>query len=597
MLSINTNLPSLIAQTSLKTSTNKLNTAIERMTTGCKINSAKDNAANYSIATNMTTKIGAYQVAEENVAMGLDFITTASDSLDLIADKLSRLRALSEQASNGTYGASSLNAINSEANSIIDEIVRVYNSAEYNGIKLFAGDSDSTTYSSDKVQSAGFLKKVNRRSTVSMKQLADVDANTTISNGSYSISTAEELAKLATMTNNGKITGGDFVLANDIDLSGYDNWTPIGMNDDGWGATFDGNGYSISNLNISSLLPDMPAGLFAFIQEGEVKNLEIVGANVNADYAGVLASQAWRSVISNCSISGSIAGTNVGGMLARGVHNIIDLCYVNIDMKAEGGDCGGFESQDGGDTKITNCVVTGNIVNNGASHIGGYIGDSQNAISNNPIPIISNSYMLIESDDLTQLFYGYFNPSSGGGDGIIRDCYYSSYYNDKSIPVLIPHCNQSVAENVRQASASYKPALYKTNPALINGHNTLRLQVGITGEESSSISIETSFVINNLDYLRGIGLNNNDTLSVVDEILSDVSTKQTEFGAIQNRLESALDEISTQYENLVSSRSTLKDADIAEVSSEYIRQQILQQASATLLATANQSPALALQLI
>ena len=76
-----------------------------------------------------------------------------------------------------------------------------------------------------------------------------------------------------------------------------------------------------------------------------------------------------------------------------------------------------------------------------------------------------------------------------------------------------------------------------------------------------------------------------------------MSAKQTEFGAAQNRLESALEEISTHYENLSSSRSTLKDADIAKVSSEYIKQQILQQASATLLATANQSPALALQLL
>ena len=72
MLSINTNISSLIAQNSMNTSTNKLNQAIERMTTGAKINHAKDNAANYSINTNMTTKIGAYRVAEENTAMGMD---------------------------------------------------------------------------------------------------------------------------------------------------------------------------------------------------------------------------------------------------------------------------------------------------------------------------------------------------------------------------------------------------------------------------------------------------------------------------------------------------------------------------------------------
>ena len=63
-MKINTNLSSLIVQSSLKASTNGLNTAIERMTTGFKINHAKDNAANYSINTKLSSKISAYQVAE-----------------------------------------------------------------------------------------------------------------------------------------------------------------------------------------------------------------------------------------------------------------------------------------------------------------------------------------------------------------------------------------------------------------------------------------------------------------------------------------------------------------------------------------------------
>ena len=70
MVSINTNLSALLVQTSLANSTNALNTAIERMTTGFKINHAKDNAANYSIATNMTSKISAFDVAENNALMG-----------------------------------------------------------------------------------------------------------------------------------------------------------------------------------------------------------------------------------------------------------------------------------------------------------------------------------------------------------------------------------------------------------------------------------------------------------------------------------------------------------------------------------------------
>ena len=82
MLTINTNLSSLIAQSSMKQSTNKLNQAIERMTTGFKINHASDNAANYSISTNMTTKINSYMVAEDNAAMGLDIISTAEGTLN-----------------------------------------------------------------------------------------------------------------------------------------------------------------------------------------------------------------------------------------------------------------------------------------------------------------------------------------------------------------------------------------------------------------------------------------------------------------------------------------------------------------------------------
>ena len=78
---------------------------------------------------------------------------------------------------------------------------------------------------------------------------------------------------------------------------------------------------------------------------------------------------------------------------------------------------------------------------------------------------------------------------------------------------------------------------------------------------------------------------------------NQLSEKSTQLGAVQNRLDSALESSLVNLENLISSRSTIRDADIAEESSAYIRQQILQQASATLLATANQSPSIALQLI
>ncbi len=137
MLTINTNLSSLIAQQNIKTSTSKLNQAIERMTTGFKVNRASDNAANYAIANQMTTKLNSLQVAEENTAMGIDLINTAEATLTQMQDRIERLRALQEQANNNTYGEDSLIAINKECNMLVNEINRLYESAEYNGITLF----------------------------------------------------------------------------------------------------------------------------------------------------------------------------------------------------------------------------------------------------------------------------------------------------------------------------------------------------------------------------------------------------------------------------------------------------------------------------
>ena len=109
--------------------------------------------------------------------------------------------------------------------------------------------------------------------------------------------------------------------------------------------------------------------------------------------------------------------------------------------------------------------------------------------------------------------------------------------------------------------------------------------------------MKTSLSFGTLDELSVLDISDLKSLDILDNLLSQVNAKQIEYGAAQNSIESALGEISTQYENLQSSRSTLRDSDIAEVSADYIRQQILQQASATLMSTANQSPSVALQLI
>ena len=593
MLSINTNLSTLIAQRSMKQSTIKLNQAIERMTTGAKINHAKDNAANYNIATNMTTKLGALQVAEDNCAMGLDKLATVNGTLYQKSEKLQRLRNLAVQSSNGTYGAQSKQAINAEANALVDEIERLYNTAEYNGIKLFEPEQNAELPAdAPRAQYNGFIKEVVKRDTSTMKTLASVDVTQDLVDGTYSISTPEEMKKLADMTNAGLVSAGDeFVLANDIDLGCYENWTPIGLPYyDGttykgtpFMGKFDGNGYFVSNLRIKESPEPLCVGLFAMAGSAwhgvhsEIKNLGIKNVDIDLkDYqqVGSLIGYAAICDITNCYVERGRVLTNgygVGGLVGNlQSTSSIDSCYTNLEVV-------------------------------GRSCVGGIVGAL--------VSTVKNSYSL---SDVTASQ----RESAGGIAGLyyftgsnIINCYVDARNVEGGV-FLGQEAGTTAVLNISNSSyltlGQDKPLVYGASTNLTTSDITnylveqksLNLQVGVNSKDSSHIDLYSSLDFFGVNYLRNIGVDmGSDFLSQIDTILHTVTAKQTENGAIENRLNSALEEISTQYENLVSSRSTLQDADIAEVSSEYIRQQILQQASATLLATANQSASIALSLI
>ena len=139
-ITINTNLSSQIVQANLNKSTNALNQAIERMTTGYKINHASDNAAGYSIARSWEAKLGSLDVAADNAATGADMLSTLEDHYALISTHVQRIRDLTEQAANGTYGTQSKEAIQSEIQARVDEINRIAANCEFGGQNLMNGE-------------------------------------------------------------------------------------------------------------------------------------------------------------------------------------------------------------------------------------------------------------------------------------------------------------------------------------------------------------------------------------------------------------------------------------------------------------------------
>ena len=138
-ITINTNLSSLICQKYLRDATAGMNTAMERLSTGFKINSGKDDAAGYSVVEGMQAKINGYDIIDTNASMGLDMLTTQEGVLDILNEYLQRIRDLTMQAANGTYGSASLNAIKIEVIQRMEEINRLCKVTDFNDMKLLDG--------------------------------------------------------------------------------------------------------------------------------------------------------------------------------------------------------------------------------------------------------------------------------------------------------------------------------------------------------------------------------------------------------------------------------------------------------------------------
>ena len=351
-LTINTNISSIIAQRSLNNATTNLNTSLERMSTGYKINHAKDNAAGYSIASMWETQLGSLDVAADNAATGSDLLTTAEQSYSLLSDHLQRIGDLTEQAANGTYASASLKAIQSEIEARLDEVTRVALNSEFNGIKLMAYQGDGVP-SGVGITSAGINLQV----------------------GLY----AEE--------------------------------------------------NSVINLDVDLFRSATVSGLFSKIAE---------------------------------------AGTESNSTTPASLDDMI------------------------------------------------------NQASNGKYATLEEAVTADETDNLLS----------------------------------------------RVFAAACSSLVYDAD----------------SGEYTLASDSDTHFGAKEM-------------LGFLDAAIDDISSRVTRIGAAQNRVESAITALDVQSQNLTSSLSTLRDTDVAEESSNYIQSQILQQASATLLATANQTPSIALNLV
>lgn len=133
---INTNLASINTQRHLNTSQNALRTSLERLSSGLRINSAKDDAAGLAVASRMDSLVRGMAVAQRNASDGISMYQTAESAVGKISDALSRMRELSVQAANGTLNSNDRENISLEFVQLQKEIVRIVSGTTFNGLAL-----------------------------------------------------------------------------------------------------------------------------------------------------------------------------------------------------------------------------------------------------------------------------------------------------------------------------------------------------------------------------------------------------------------------------------------------------------------------------
>ena len=252
--------------------------------------------------------------------------------------------------------------------------------------------------------------------TVSLAAAKDL-GYTIESNGSYTVYNADGLLNVAELVNGGK-TDINITLTADIDLTGKD-WTPIGTDyDNSYKGTFDGGGHTITGLTFTT--NDEFAGLFGWLNRaGTVKNVVMEGIQITSNHmfgcTGGVVGYSWGT-IENCSVSGSISGTDcVGGVVGsqkagsiigcctsatvKGTHYVggvagekwgtMTACYatgnVTLEIASQKNNFGGGVVGLNGGSRVLACYATGNVTSTGSStgnvHIGGLLGDNYTTVT------------------------------------------------------------------------------------------------------------------------------------------------------------------------------------------------------------------------
>ena len=199
-LTVNTNIASLTSQRNLAGSQGALSTSLERLSTGLRINSSKDDAAGLAISERFTSQIKGLNQGVRNANDGISLAQTAEGALGEVTNNLQRIRELAVQSSNATNTAADRTALQAEVSALVSEIDRVSNQTAFNGTKLLNGG----------FAGAVFQIGANAGDSITINSIANSTASNLGSETTHAIANA---AKISGITNLSAVAAGDITIS------------------------------------------------------------------------------------------------------------------------------------------------------------------------------------------------------------------------------------------------------------------------------------------------------------------------------------------------------------------------------------------------
>ncbi|AFJ03472.1 Flagellin protein FlaB [Methylophaga frappieri] len=593
---INTNVASLNAQRNLTTSQSSLAVSLERLSSGLRINSAKDDAAGLAISERFTTQIRGLNQAIRNANDGISLSQTAEGALGEIGNNLQRIRELAVQSANATNSASDRAALDQEVQQRLAEIDRIASQTSFNGRKILDGSFGNALFqvgaNVGETISLDLNTSIRQADIGAIASATTVDLDTLVAEGTTGVAgsyTTGDLSSLDFSTAAVPFAGGSASTTGGISVTDYQAGAAVTFDVDGIGINLNADYTDLAGVTqeIQDQLDVANAGEYVVTDDGTDITITKTATAANPTDAVVIDNGTGTTEAEFTGATGA-AGTaevvtsnlvfDVDGetVTLDGDYADIDALVTALQTELDGlsGGAGVYTAAavDADSFSITSVATGANtaVVDNfQTTSITGASGGTQVA------GVDDTAALTLTISDLTVQV----------GDGTAVAVANATY---TSIDDLVAAINTSLGGN---ATAS----LGDDNVLTITSSET----VTIAGGDAGTVFTATSFAA--AGSLSTVDVNDvtaaNDAIQRIDSALTSVSDLRSTFGAIQNRFESTIANLGSTVENLSASRSRILDADFAAETANLTRAQILQQAGISILSQANALPQTVLGLL